>query len=462
MSCDDADTLPQTGQARRQFDTSRARIPSGLALRFALPAVALGVFLMLGVLYALHSAIAFDVLRWWGVPPPVKEPFLDLRYIFAGVECWAKGVNVYIADPCDPLGRPHGYSPLWLRFVFLPSQSWTAVAGLIVDLLFVISFTAFPPPRNRGELAVMLAAVLSPPVVFALQRANVDVIIFLILLAAAGLWIGRPPRRMLGYAAVTFVGLLKFYPLIVLALAVREKIKRCAAIFAVAGILLIGFAVYFRTELAEMARNIPTGGYFIGDMFGARNFPDGIAVATLRTSGGWFGIAIWSALFALSLALMVATFMVLAKRQAIAQLAPLESALLLFGAVVVCGCFFAGQSVGYRGIFLLFPLPGLLALHRRSGERGVRRLAVQASALVLFILWQGTLTWNTNALDAVRAWLGPPIASALWTALWSARELAWWLLAGILSGIALCFAVESRTAAELRRLLRRRSRPEPL
>lgn len=460
MSCGDADTLPQADRPRCHFDTNRERIANGLALRFAVPAVALGVFLVFGVLYALHSAIAFDALRWWGVHPPVKEPFLDLRYIFAGVECWAKGINVYISNPCDPLGRPHGYSPLWLRFVFLPSQNWTAVAGLIVDLLFVLSLGAFLSPQSRGELAVMLAAALSPPVVFALQRANVDVLIFLMLLAAAGVWTGRSSRRMLGYGLVTFAGLLKFYPLIVLALAVREKLKTCIAILGVAGILLIGFATYFHAELAEMARNIPTGGYFIGDMFGAKNFPDGIMAAHLGTNGGWFGVVVWSALLALTLALALATFLLLAGRHEFVQFAPLESALFLFGAVVICGCFFAGQSVGYRGIFLLFPVPGLLALHRRSGERAVRRRAAQASALLLFVLWQGILTWNANALDAVRVWLGAPVASALWMALWSARELAWWLLAGILSGIILCFIVESPAADGLRRALGRHSSME--
>ena len=124
---------------------------------------------------------------------------------------------------------------------------------------------------------------------------------------------------------------------------------------------------------------------------------------------------------------------------------------------VICGCFFAGQSVGYRGIFLLFPVPGLLALHRRSSDRAVRRLAAQAITLTLFVLWQGTLTWNVNVLDAARGWLGAPVAWALWMALWSARELAWWLLAGILSGIILCFVVESPAANGLQRALGRRS-----
>lgn len=462
MSYGDADALARTDRvAHSSVEAGRQRIAKHLALRLAVPVVMLGVFLTFGILYAIHSAVAFDALRWWGVHPPVTEPFLDLRYIFAGVECWSKGIDVYLSNPCDPLGRPHGYSPLWLRFTFLSSQHWTIVAGVVVDLLFILSLAMFPPPQSHGELAVLLAAALSPPVIFALQRTNVDVLIFLMLVTAAGLWIGRPSRRMLGYGLVTFAGLLKFYPLIILALAIRERIKTFVVVAAVCATLLIGFAAYFHAELGEMARNIPTGGYFIGDMFGAKNFPDGIMATHRGAMGNWFGVVIWVMLLTLTVAVTVATFRPLARHKEIVRLAPFESALLLFGAAVICGCFFTGQSVGYRGIFLLFTVPGLLALHRQSGTRSVRRLAAQATVLLLFVLWQSVLTWNTNVLDALRPWLGTPLASAAWTALWAARELAWWLLTGILAAIILCFVVESSTVVALWRRRARHSRVEP-
>jgi len=457
MSYGDAETLPQSDRLEHNFTTRHRQSRTALALRMVVPAVALGVLVVFSVLYWRHSAIAFDVLRWWGIPPPFRNPFLDLRYVFAGIECWGKGVDVYISNPCDPLGRPHGYSPLWLRFAFLPSQQWTPIAGVLVDGLFALSLAAFPPPQNRGELAVVLAAALSPPVAFALQRANVDVIIFMMLLAVAGLWIRGPSRRLVGYGIVTFAGLLKIYPLIVLGLALREGIKRGATIFAVSGLLLIGFVAYFHTELIEMTRNIPTGGYFIGDMFGAKNFPDGLLAGHVGAATGWLGIAVWGTLLALASALTLSTLSLLASHRGIAQPMAFESALLLVGAAVICGCFFAGQSVGYRGIFLLLTVPGLLALRRRAAEDRVRRLATQATALVLFVMWQGALTWNADFLDALQRWLGAPVGSALWMALWSARELAWWLLAGILAGVVLTFAVESPAAIWVRRAIVRHS-----
>src|ERR1700732_2860442 len=39
------------------------------------------------------------------------------------------------------------------------------------------------------------------------------------------------------------------------------------------------------------------------------------------------------------------------------------------GSVLIVGCFFAGQNVGYRGIFLLLVLPGLLGVARNATHK---------------------------------------------------------------------------------------------
>ena len=44
------------------------------------------------------------------------------------------------------------------------------------------------------------------------------------------------------------------------------------------------------------------------------------------------------------------------------MLSPAEDSFLIAGAVLITGCFFAGQNIGYRGIFLLPLFPGLFAL----------------------------------------------------------------------------------------------------
>jgi hypothetical protein len=57
---------------------------------------------------------------------------------------------------------------------------------------------------------------------------------------------------------------------------------------------------------------------------------------------------------------------------AVADLSLRETEFLLAGAALICGCFFTGDNALYKGIYLLFALPGLLTLAQRLPLRLAR------------------------------------------------------------------------------------------
>jgi hypothetical protein len=57
--------------------------------------------------------------------------------------------------------------------------------------------------------------------------------------------------------------------------------------------------------------------------------------------------------------------------------------LLVIGCAVIVGCFFAGQSIGYRGVFLLMVIPGLLGIARPPASRNMRALGTGASVVIV-------------------------------------------------------------------------------
>lgn len=424
--------------------TSRKR-SNQLAVRFAVFGVAMITFLGSAVLNWQHKATFHAILRLWGVPPPTTFPFLDLRYLLAVTECWQKGANVYIFDPCDPAGRLFGYSPIWLRLSFLPTQHWAIFLGISVDILFLIVLAAFPPPKTAREALTFFFAILSPPVVLALQRANVDVMIFIMLVGAAAMWGGRLLHRIATYSIIFMAGSLKFYPFILLTLAVRERARISLATFAVSGIFLLALAGVFFRELVEMWPNIPRGGYFTGTMFGAKNLPNGILFV--------LGLGPRSPLVALMWIVLLSGFAVQVfnlvrwdgLRRELNGEDHFARNLFLFGAAIISGCFFAGQSEGYRGIFLLLLLPWLFMVWRQASDSSVRRFGRQVALVVLFLLWQGALTWNEIFLRTLRVWFGSNVGSTMWIGLWVAREIAWWFVVATVVGIFLSFVADSRT-----------------
>ncbi len=222
----------------------------------------------------------FDILKRFGFAP-FRFPFLDIHAILAAAQCQRLGIDVYLSNPCDALGRVHVYSPLWLALVpsFLGTAQTTPV-GLGLDVLFILSLWVVIRPERSGEALLMAAAALSPMTVYALERANCDLAIFLLIVAGCALDRAPRPWRLGCYALFLLAGLLKYYPLVLLVLLARER-RRDALIGTVLAMLIAGgLAGLGLTDLARALANIPALSYF-ADSFSALNLPFGFAQAVL-------------------------------------------------------------------------------------------------------------------------------------------------------------------------------------
>ena len=152
--------------------------------RLAAPTSALLVFLGMSYLYEYGSRQLYDViLKSYGISP-FRFPFVDISGSLAAWECARQGVDVIVSDPCDVLHRGYTYSPLWMAAAGIPlGVRDTTAVGWSLDLMFVLSLTLVPPPRRLSELALVVAATLSTMVVFVLERANPDILLFMMALA---------------------------------------------------------------------------------------------------------------------------------------------------------------------------------------------------------------------------------------------------------------------------------------
>ena len=101
-------------EAHRAFSQETS---SKLAYRLAIPIGVLCLYaIMAGLWLSGAHSLYFGTLRLLGVEP-FSFPFLDTHAVLAAAECGRQGIDVYLSNPCDVLGRPHVYSPLWLAIV---------------------------------------------------------------------------------------------------------------------------------------------------------------------------------------------------------------------------------------------------------------------------------------------------------------------------------------------------------
>jgi hypothetical protein len=402
--------------------------------RFVPAGSALTVFLAMSWLYWDGAREVYDrILRCWGVVP-FRIPFLDISFVLAAWDCTRQGWDVTLHNPCDLQHLPFNYSPLWLAAAPLPLslRDITAV-GWVLDLLFIASLSLLPPPQRLVELLLVLAASLSTMVVFALKRANADVLLFLLALTARGLAERRPAARIIGYGFALLSALLKYYPIMVLIVLFRERIAVFAAVALAATAALAVFWAGYHVEIVRGWANIPTGPYNT-DLFAAKNLPFLIGINVEDASPSRSAAAVgWVVTASLCGGLVCAALAICRRlsrfpelRAAIAELPSGERVLVVIGSAVIAGCFFAGQSIGYRGIFLLLVLPGLLALSR-SAVRELRALCLGSAIVIVLLMWG----------ECLRQALGGGFG------FWLLRELGWWWSVSVMLALVADFLWES-------------------
>jgi len=406
-----------------------------LAYRLVIPAAMLCAYGALAMLWHWGPrSVYFDVLRSVGVEP-FRFPFLDIHAVLAAAECQRQGVDVYLSNSCDAIGRPHVYSPLWLAvmpaFVGTHGTLW---AGLGVDLLFILSLSAVLRPRTSWDILVLGVAVFSPMTVFAIERANNDLVVFLLILCASILFTGSRSYRVCSYTLFLAAGLLKYYPLALLTLLARERRRDAVAIVIVIAVTLVFFGVCFRPELGKALANIPAASYFT-DSFSAENLPFGFGEA--------FGNGVSRSVIDVSL---LGALLAVAGARALRKIRLLdrgelgwngkEMQWLAMGGMLLTACFFAGQNINYRGIYFLLVVPGLVHLHRSVSEMALRRFCAQMIATVLFIMWE---EFFRRALHAIATPVPSDGLSQAEVFFWIGRELVWWWLIGGLTAIVLSY-----------------------
>lgn len=397
----------------------------------------IALFAAMAVLYLTGQlGIYFAALRAWGIVP-YPWPFVDTDTVMSALRCLRKGVDVYAANPCDPELRPFDYSPLWMTLsVFPVTKAWIAPTGLAIDLSFLAALFLLPRVHDRRSAALMTLGTVSSGVVFALERGNNDLILFVLGAFAAALLLAGWGRRCLGYALLFLAGLLKFYPMLTMALALRERPGRFVMLTLLSCAGLAAFLAITWPDLSRVLAIIPTGTPF-GNMFGSIVVALGLTKLVGLPEG--YVPMVRFAMIALSLSGALVLGLQGETHRALASLTPRERSFLLVGALLTIACFFTAQNIGYRVIHTLLALPALLALRRFTPSLRFRWMP----GAVLLSLWGEV--WRIHGPTLGRYVFGSEGVTSL--SLWLAKEGVWWFLVTVLAAYLVAFARHSTMGA---------------
>ena len=400
--------------------------------RLALGSISLAVFSFFAILYLIGADPTYDsLLSAWGVnikfqPPAPYRPFIDIQEYLAALDCQRLGWDVFVSDPCDALGRLHTY-PVWLTpHLIRLATSDTVWLGVALGVAFLLSVVLIANPRTARQSGIFLIAILSPASAYAIERANMDLLVFVSLILAAFLFSRSGLARVTAYALMFLMATLKFYPIAAMGLALQEKRSRFILVAVITSIAWGAFLYSVRHEFGEMLANLPDlpplGSVFGGfDVFAVlqewlhRHFPQ--SVGRLDVMLHW--IYLTAALVAMTASAFLSQG--LSRMGIVVVGAGRNPTLFLAGAFILVGCFFVGYNILYREVFLLMLLP--YAFDSWSeGSRSAFSRCFWASTitLILVLLWFECLRLNLAVRFGTRAGPAPNLTFFV-------REPLWWI-----------------------------------
>lgn len=152
--------------------------------------------------------------------------FPDLAQITYSADCTQPDAGAVGSVDCDPFGRPYNYPPAWaatFRALGIGRDA-TIVLGVALAAVALAALAAVllrvRPGLTGRKIALLCAAVASPPMFLMIERGNSDEII-LVLLAAAAL-AANHRWRVVSVLALVLASGLKLYPVGAFAWAVRS------------------------------------------------------------------------------------------------------------------------------------------------------------------------------------------------------------------------------------------------
>jgi hypothetical protein len=348
-----------------------------------------------------------DIWPWLGVPSG-PSLFFDTRNVTAALDCRRLGYDPLMESPCDPWGRPMNYPRIWLALRWLGlNQSHTDILALAFILLFFTAVFFVVGRISLGGGILLTVALWSPSVMFAIERANMDIVVFAVMALAVILWrTGGPLATTLSPVVVLAAAAGKIYPVFGLLAYFFTRHRRAALAAILCGGLFAIYAAVSLGDIAAVARTAPQGDHH---SFGAR-----ILLASLYhqfVPERWQGGAITKQLIAVAPLLVGATLLWWWRRhhtprdESRAE-TPASANLLAFfmGSLVYLGTFAVGNNFDYRLVFLLLTLPQLFEWIRAG--RLDRRSTLSAAVLVaiLVLLWIGALSEPLRLWDELASW----------------------------------------------------------
>ena len=363
---------------QKYADSLSSKLPVFAAIITVVTVLAIGTFMRGSLTNAWHL---FRI-------PSQSPTFTDTRSITHSIDCLAAGQDPYAVGTFDPFHRLFSYPPIWLqlRYLGVTSRSTNLIA-LIMSVITASAFLLLFRAQTWLSAFVVFFAVISRPVLFAVERGNIDQLIFSLLVFGFFLIDQQKTqlKPLLTGLLIVFLTILKVYPFVAAAVFIRRRnglIK--AALTATLSVAALALTSGRRLPLlfANTPRdyNLSFGSFPFFLAMSRHTFHATTPIILHHGKAAPMGAIILGVLSLIAAAIY--------SKQIDRALPVLDcdrarGCIAISCLTIFCFAFIFGSSYDYRLIFLL----GALAYLVEDLNKSVSLRSLPAAILILLLLW---------------------------------------------------------------------------
>lgn len=350
------------------------------------------IFIILLLIFFLYNMFNHNFWNYWGIPH-IEPTFADMHAILSASDAHQDGFNVFLKNPYDVQNRVHIYSRMWLWIgnFGLSRNDNTLLGGLLVSLFLLVAISLLRP-RDLKEFLVALMILFSPAIMLGVERANNDLVIFIILVSAIHcLYINMRYADFLSYLLILFASFLKFYPLVSFSIFIRH-IKENPKFWRTVFLVTLAWSIYFLLTYDDFVVLQKT----VIQPYARGTFGASILLCWLSMQWPANKIIYFSAV---SLLFIISFF--LSGKYVITQkeVSSRDIVFFMMGSSCLLFCFFAFTNFDYRCIFFIPTMPYFFEQLKNKETPLLTRRLIHIFFLFLFVvLWNELLLGNMELL----------------------------------------------------------------
>lgn len=282
-----------------------------------------------------------------------EQKFLDLHSFMRQLDEFRNGGNPYHKINFDSQIPLYNYPPFFKFFLYIPGFSVENLNLIGITLIFfsLLLSLLILQPKSVKHYFFWAIVILSPSFALAFERANTDLIIFILVSTAVLFY----RNIILSNLLLLTSGFLKIYSVVGIAnlLIVKNSAKK-TLIFITGSVLFLLYLLVIKEELSLIIRNTP---YAIYDFaFGFKVIPE-IILDKFIESKFW----VYFTYISICVSLFLLVFLIIKKYSVTTyQTNSLSFYSFVIGSAVITFTYFIGISWDYRKIFIFFTLPFLI------------------------------------------------------------------------------------------------------